>query len=182
VPSRLLPNLVIAPLAVNNAGVITGIVEETQSRPYTGFLDNLGNIQFFQVPSAYGTWANGISSDGEIVGYCLKMKANSNLQSFSFQSGKFNPVLIPSTSDALVSGISPSGSAIVGYYPQKQHDNDQFFGFVYQNNTVTTMQFPSAFSTWAIGINDNGEVVGYFQDANLNYHGFTWTPAPAQKQ
>lgn len=173
------PNKVIAPLAINDAGTIVGIVDETQTTPYEGFVDSSGTIQFFQVPGAGGTWANGISGDGGVVGYCLKKRGSSNLQSFSFQADRFKFLNVPDTSDALATGISPSGSAMVGYYPQKAHDSDQYYGFVYQNNTVTSVQFPGAFSTWAIGVNDSGVVSGYFQDSNLNYHGFTWTPPGA---
>jgi probable HAF family extracellular repeat protein len=171
------PNLVIAPLAINNAGTIAGVVDPTASSPYRGFVDSSGTIQFFQVPGAAATWANGISAAGEIVGYCLKMRGDTKLQNFSFKADKFKFLFIPNTPATLVSGISPSGSAIVGYYVEKP--SDQYYGFVYQNHAVTTLQFPGAFSTWAIGINDNGEVVGYFQDVNLNYHGYTWTPPAA---
>jgi len=171
------------PLAINNTGTVAGIVDETQSSPYKGFVDSSGTILFFQVPGATETWANGISAIGEIVGYCARVNGTSKLQNFSLRADKFKFLPIPNIPDTLVNGINPSGSAIVGYYPQKPHVADQYYGFLYQNNVVTTIQFPGAFSTWATGINDNGEVVGYFQDASLNYHGFTWTPsADAEKK
>jgi probable HAF family extracellular repeat protein len=49
-------------------------------------------------------------------------------------------------------------------------------GFLYQNKTLQTLQFPGAASTFAYGVNAAGKVSGIFHEANGNLHGFTWTP------
>jgi probable HAF family extracellular repeat protein len=72
-----------------------------------------------------------------------------------------------------MTGVNPAGTALVGSY---NPSSGATAGFLYQNNTLTTLQFPGSISTQAYGINASGEVVGYFQDANNVVHGFTWTP------
>jgi len=45
------------------------------------------------------------------------------------------------------------------------------------NGTIYQIDIPSAAGTRAEGINDNGEIVGTYFDANHNEHGFTTTVA-----
>src|SRR6188472_4285839 len=40
--------------------------------------------------------------------------------------------------------------------------------------TFTSIDFPGAFSTNASGINDRGDIVGSYQDANFVFHGFLY--------
>jgi probable HAF family extracellular repeat protein len=51
-----------------------------------------------------------------------------------------------------------------------------YVGFLYQNQVLTTLQFPGAADTFATGVNGVGEVVGYFENSGAGSHGFTWTP------
>jgi probable HAF family extracellular repeat protein len=71
-----------------------------------------------------------------------------------------------------VNGINPGGNAVVGYYTPSP---GTIAGFLYQNNILTTLQFPGSTYTIASGINASGEVVGLFDDATTQ-HGFIWTP------
>jgi probable HAF family extracellular repeat protein len=80
---------------------------------------------------------------------------------------------IPNAPGATVSGIDPSGGALVGYYAVS---SSAFAGFVYQSKALQTLQFPGSNDTFASGINSAGEVVGTFDDA-MGSHGFTWTPS-----
>jgi probable HAF family extracellular repeat protein len=43
----------------------------------------------------------------------------------------------------------------------------------------TTLDFPGAMNTVANGINNLGQIVGYYVDANGNEHGFLATPTQA---
>ena len=93
---------------------------------------------------------------------------------FIFAHGNYEPLAIPNASGALVSGVNPSGSALVGYY---MPSSGVTAGFLYQNKTLTTLQFPGSIYTLAAGINAGGQVCGFFYDANAALHGFTWTPS-----
>ena len=49
--------------------------------------------------------------------------------------------------------------------------------FLLNNNTVqSTFQYPGAIQTGADGINDFGQVVGWYKDSNQAYHGFIAVP------
>jgi hypothetical protein len=92
---------------------------------------------------------------------------------FSFDKRKLHRVTIPTVPNAIVSGVNPEGTALLGYY---QPSGSLVLGFSYQNNTFRTLQFPGALGTYAIDSNSAGEVVGYFVDSSNNEHCFTWTP------
>lgn len=79
---------------------------------------------------------------------------------------------IPNAPGAQVYGINPEGTALVGYYQPSSGINA---GFVYQNSTLITLQFPGSVETYAMGINSAGEVVGYYAGSD-KYYAFTWTP------
>src|SRR5437763_16661689 len=40
--------------------------------------------------------------------------------------------------------------------------------------TYTQFDVPGALATFAIGVDTAGDVVGYYIDANINYHGFLY--------
>jgi probable HAF family extracellular repeat protein len=122
-------------------------------------------------PRAPDLVAVGISSSGIVAGAVTTRQGT--LVNILFKQGKYYPVTIPNAPRAGVYGISPAGTALVGYYLPSP---SLAAGFLYQGNTLQTLQFPGAMSTLAYGVNDAGEVVGNFQDAGYMYHGFTWVP------
>jgi probable HAF family extracellular repeat protein len=62
---------------------------------------------------------------------------------------------------------------IVGYYYDSLNDQH---GFMYDGATYTTVDEPSGVSgTYATGINNRGEIVGYYLDGNKT-HGFLASP------
>ena len=52
-------------------------------------------------------------------------------------------------------------------------------GFLFQNGTFHRLVFKGSKWTAPNGINDDGEVVGWFNDADGTPQGFTWTPPAA---
>ena len=51
-------------------------------------------------------------------------------------------------------------------------------GFLYSDGTYSTLDVPGSIATEAIGINDLGQIVGYYTDAAGNEHGFLATSTP----
>jgi probable HAF family extracellular repeat protein len=70
-------------------------------------------------------------------------------------------------------GINDSGTAIVGLY---EPSGSKMVGFLYQNQTLQSLRLPMSTLTSATGVNNSGEVVGWFEDAHQILHGFLWTP------
>jgi probable HAF family extracellular repeat protein len=79
-----------------------------------------------------------------------------------------DPAGLPGTTQAY--GINTSGQ-IVGTYSLGPHKD---YGFLYNGGTYTTIVDPaSAQETFAEGINDGGQVVGFYLDASgTTRHGF----------
>jgi probable HAF family extracellular repeat protein len=160
-----------APLAINNEGTIVG--ETEQGASFLGFeLLSSGRGTLIGTPSVTNyTLMTGISESAEVVGY--HHNSNDSLTNFSFKQGKYNQIIVPIVQSAIVLGINPVGTALVGQYTPSAGVS---LGFLwYRNQAVQTLQFPGSSSTIATGINRAGEVVGYFVDASNVTHGFTWT-------
>jgi probable HAF family extracellular repeat protein len=163
-------NLLTYPLAINNAGTIPGYVLIYDRKlgyhaaGFERFAD--GRRQRVGVIGSPTTVPLGISSSGDIVGYAYFQSKTP--YSFVFESGKYKIVTFGGT----LLGINPQATALVGYYGVSGVTS----GFLYQNSTLTTLQFPGSTSTVAIGVNRGGQVVGYFTDGTGHNHGFLWTP------
>ncbi len=63
---------------------------------------------------------------------------------------------------------------VVGYY-QTPAPYDYVYGFVLSGVTATHFQFASGLETYAQGINDFGQIVGGYIDANEIMHMFVAT-------
>jgi probable HAF family extracellular repeat protein len=162
------------PIAINNAGDIVGqVVHGIFS---LGFELVGSRYKVILPPRASTSGAFGITASGEVFGTASTRNATFD---FAFSQGNYSQFSIPGAPGALVSGVNPAGTAVVGYY---NPSSEVAAGFVYQNKTLTTLQFPGSNVTYAYGISDAGEVVGTFTDASFNEHGFTWTPAPVKKK
>jgi probable HAF family extracellular repeat protein len=137
---------------------------------YRGF-ELVGTTYTSITPIKSFTTVNGISQAGKAVGYS-QSKSTGQYSNFSYLNGTFTTLNIKGATDAEVYGISPTGNILVGIY----FANDLTLGFVYQNQTVQTLQFPGAIGTYPAGINEAGTVVGTFTYGDGNLHGFTWAP------
>jgi probable HAF family extracellular repeat protein len=154
------------PTSINNAGTIAGYFLHRDNR---GF-DLIGSTYSeIAPPGATISYVNGVSGSGKLVGFELRP----NYFNFAYVQGKYHKLNIPSAPEALVYGINPAGNALVGTYIPSPGLG---VGFVYQDKNLQTLQFPGSDNTFPTGINDAGEVVGYFYDSNGITHGFTWTP------
>jgi len=126
-------------------------------------------------PGSTLTTGRGINNHGEIVGaYRLEPPRHAYL----FKHGQFAP-LAPST--VLGTNFSEAfknndRGDVVGYY---QDDIGANHGFLLRKDVVTTLDFPTASDTLALGVNESGTVVGTWDivdsDGNLlALHGFIW--------
>ena len=163
------------PDAINNAGIIGGLVE--LSGKYYGFVLSGQTYRIVAVPGAYSSFIIGITQSNELIIEAAKRGGPSI--TFSLANGKYSRIPIPLKGTGQADGTNPAGSAFVGSYAPSSTTE----GFQYQNKVLTTLVFPGAVSTTALGVNSEGTVVGYFSDASLNEHGFSWTrPADAAKK
>jgi probable HAF family extracellular repeat protein len=114
------------------------------------FVDNKGALTAIAFPGAEGTYATGINDSGEITGTY-----------FNSPSGPDNGFLYDGKQYLTIVGRSPqsinNSGQIVGYY---QDIFNVTRGFLYSDGTFTSVDFPDAAVTVALGINDFGDIVG----------------------
>ena len=133
--------------------------------------------------ASYGTYATGVNDSGQVVGYYGD--ANGTTQGFLYANGTFTTISDPNaTAGTFVTGINDSGQ-LVGYYtavtstpiPNGVSETAVNYGFVYANGAYTTIDNPnsSTYGTWLDGINNSGQILGYYQDASFVNYGFVDT-------
>ena len=129
------------------------------------------------IPGAVFTSGRGINNDGEIAG-SYRMPGSPR-QAMLLKGGKFIPLAPPAadTSFSEATNINDRGD-VTGQWADA---NGFFHGFLLRKEGgLTSLDVPGATDTYALGINDSGLVVGYWdlldlQTGNtLALLGFTW--------
>jgi probable HAF family extracellular repeat protein len=130
--------------AVNNSGQFVGTMFTANQIGTSGFITE-GTFPGMTIP---GFAAHGINNQGTVVGSGI------------YQSRTITPLndpqAAPNTTVAM--GINDAGT-IVGYYKDAA---GHAHGFIYQNNTFTTVDDQNGTDTYLTAINDSGTVVGYY--------------------
>lgn len=109
-------------------------------------------------------------SDGTtaVGGFTVDPGSNTPLTAFTFTSGTYEILPVPSSTLSLATGINASG-LIVGAY---QDLASVLHGFANTGGAFSNVDFPGASGTEVIGVNDAGQVVGLYLDAANDEHGF----------
>ena len=119
------------------------------------------------------TSAYGINNAGEIVGNFLTV--DGNLDGFLFRKGGFTDVVVPGvTSDdrGALNDVNDEGEAVGGFADGETGVVHSFVRRKGGEITVLQDATPGALLTEATGINDRRTIVGFYLDADGNFHGF----------
>ena len=135
-----------------------------------GFLYD-GTLRRIDVPGAVGTQGFAISDSGAIAGHFLTPDGKSHGFILDKQ-GNFLQLDVPQadTTGAIngVIGINARGE-IASYYTGTDKHNHAYH---YYRGRYTTFDVKGATDTCFFGINDNGDIVGFYQEATGQQHGF----------
>ncbi len=144
---------------------------------------NAGTFSSFSVPYlSYAvtpttiTYAEGISKNGEIVGYYYN-NYDRGSDGFTLINGTYNTVIINGAINTRIYGVNDSGQ-FVGTYADTTNQSTPN-SFLQLGATTITLSDPDSNGyTIATGINNGGEVVGYYGGSiakhDHNLHGFTY--------
>jgi len=188
---------------INDRGQIVGSYMDRNSQLH-GFLLDRGNLSTIDLPGVSGTGVTGINDRGQIVGsymdssgqfhgffltsLCQKAKdwkrKKKGDEKVDLDRDNFSTIDFPGSLCTGATGINDQGQ-IVGYYVD---NGGQFHGFFLEipiprdkekdeevdldRDSFSTIDFPGALSTGAIGINDRGQIVGSYVDSSGQFHGF----------
>jgi probable HAF family extracellular repeat protein len=149
---------------INNSGQIVGdyLVGSRQH----GFLYTGGSFTTIpDIPGGFTVGAQGINDSGQIVG---GYEGSSSSRSFLYTGGSFTTINVPGATEApIANGINDSGQIVgtysdfvcsVGNVPLACSGGEH--GFLDTGGSFTTIDFPGAESTFAVGINDSGQIGG----------------------
>ena len=129
---------------------------------FTAFNDPLGTgstgIMLFDVPEA-GTIGLGISATtGTIVGTYID--SNGIPEGFSFNGTTYTTVTDPlAANGTAIWGVNDSGQ-MVGTLSDSIHNSSSFLE---SSGQFTAIAYPSAVITYAMGLNDSSQVVGFYE-------------------
>jgi probable HAF family extracellular repeat protein len=174
---------------INNRGQIIGYytVQITPPDPPDpavnrthGFVYYKGVFTTLDYPDedTVNTYTGGINDRGQIVGWYQDNSDPPNSFEYFYDKGVFYPLDFLDDINTIPRGINDRGQ-IVGYYsieitPPPPPPTPPFLahGFVYYKEIFTNLDFPGVKITRAIGINDQGQIVGMYQDSVNRVHGF----------
>jgi hypothetical protein len=160
---------------INASGDLSGLYVDTTGNTH-GFTDIGGTFKTVDNPlSTVFNQALGINNSDETVGYYAPTAAGTPGDvAYSQEGGAFTDInhLLPTNFNSQAVGInSDSTPEIVGFY-QPDAGLTTSFGFLDVGGVITTIDpFGSTF-TQALGVNDLGEIVGFYMDADGDQHGY----------
>lgn len=102
------------------------------------------------------------------------------LSSTSFAQFSYAPVNVPGAVETDARGINNNGE-IVGFYKTASCTDADFTvpnctvkGFKFVNGTFVKLMVPNSVSTAILGVNDLGDLVGFYKKSDGSHHGFIW--------
>ena len=169
---------------INNNGQIVGFSGNGgvgQSGSPQPFLYSGGTYTTLNVPGVIGgSYASGINNNGQIVGYFGT--GGSSQKAFLYSGGTYTTLSVPGATITDAFGINDHGQ-IVGIFENPAQLTLE--GFLYNPvpacvlcSNYTTLNDPLASSTVVTGINDQGQIVGYYywgNGANSGYSAFLYS-------
>jgi probable HAF family extracellular repeat protein len=165
-------------LGINSNGQIVGYFIDSNGR-MNGFLYSGGKFTLLNDPTHIGgsltpiaaeTSPQGINGSGQVVGYEL-VSEGGGTEYFTDNNGQFSRGYDTNGNASYLEGNN-SQNISVGYFLSNSTAN----GFIIQNNTQTTIDYPNASATWAYGVNNQDQAVGSWSGTDPNSgatsHGF----------
>ena len=173
---------------VNDTGLIVGQYTNALGN-VPGFVDNAGTITSIDVPTLVSPIdivnAQAINNNDLVVGFYTTGTNVSHGFTYNYVSKVFTPIADPNVPNFMFSQLLSVNDAgiVAGYYGTTTNQQD---GFLYNTNTgqydflndpVVVAEGGSA-TMQITGINNSGELTGFYADANGVTHGFIATAVP----
>lgn len=156
--------------AINDAGHVVGYYKDpANGLLHRGFFYNGSTYNAIHYEGAVGTEAFGVNNSDQVVGYYAD---GQRPHGFVYSAGAYTTVDHPlGTFGTVAQGINDAGTIAGIYFDEFNRDH----GFVKTSTGFITVDYPGATLSGIAGINNAGQVVGYYQDAT-GFHGFLATP------
>jgi hypothetical protein len=167
------PNVWLFPFDINNRGQLTGeyvrIGPDGIPDSESGFLrDARGRVTVLDVPGARGTEAVKLNDRGQVLG--VYTDAAGAFHGFVLTRGRLVSFDAPDQGDFLLPFDINTRGQIVGYTVDDPVTMAGARGFLLAKGArgpAAPISFPGAPRTIAAGINDQGQIVGFYENPNV---------------
>ncbi|MEY9964136.1 hypothetical protein ABIA33_002178 [Streptacidiphilus sp. MAP12-16] len=168
---------------LNDHGVTVGfwsaMNNANQTNDNTGFYAVGGRFHNVAFPTADNAAPPvnqllGVNNDGTAVGFYTDAAGNNHGYTYDIEDHSFHQVAVTGATSVTAAAIN-NHADIAGFFTGAGGTVD---GYLLRHGRLTTLAFPGASMTQALGVNDSDEVVGVYQVGSGNAaktHGFTWT-------
>ncbi len=166
-------------LGVNDHNVAVGFYNDAAGNSHSYTYD-IANGQFTPIPlvAASSLTASAINNSGEIAGYYTSAITGATLGFIDNNSnGIFTSVNAPGATFTQLFGLNNEGIA-VGVATINNVTDGIVYNTLNDSFNIVNDPFASPGTTTINGINDAGEIVGFYTDAAGNTDGFLATPVP----
>jgi hypothetical protein len=170
------PTIRIGPVAVNDWGTIVGQAQFLdQPYPYNeAFIRYSGGVvSYYSFPGGFTTNFNARNNLGVTVGESRDSPTGGGYYGFMLQGSTVTPVVDPqgAPDSTRPNGINKYNS-IVGTYLDRSGAHRGFKR--YSNGSFIKLDYPGAQATYPSAINDNGVVIGTYNNFDYVTHGFIY--------
>jgi|HubBroStandDraft_6_1064221.scaffolds.fasta_scaffold01122_12 YVTN family beta-propeller protein len=170
--------------AITDTGVIVGSGIDSNGNQ-DGFELVNGTFTTLDFPGANFTELLGIPfQNSTIVGVYSTSFPTGPLQGLTYSNGQFSTFDVSGATNTTLYGIA-DGGGVVGTYTSSEEGTHAFLttctnqsGSVVCSQNLTIVDFPGATLTEPSNLNDSGQVVGAYVDANNVTHGYLMTSGP----
>ena len=165
-------------LGVNDSDVAVGFYTDANGNNH-GYKFNINTKRFTVVtdPNAPTTslTAAAINNNGDIAGFYTN-PATGNTDGFLKHHGQFIDLAVPGASSTMALGVNDHDE-VVGVYTVGTGSDAQMHGFTWTpDGGFTSFDDPHGMGTTTInGVNDKGDLVGFYVDSAGNTDGFLAT-------
>jgi len=178
--SAALPASVSGYSAINDNGAIAGQAGNA------AFVTQGGTITTIDPATSTDTFINAINDTGGVVGQfdpAVPPSPTANQSAFLYENGVYTTLAAPGATFTEATGINDKG-VVVGYFDAAQTTGANgvpvtpILGFTYYDGVYREYSVPGEVETELFGINDSGQVVGYYGDEQGAANGFTAVAVP----
>jgi hypothetical protein len=156
-------------LGLNNSGEAAGFYNDAKNNSHAYIWNRMSKV-FTPInpPGATSSTATAINDHGAVAGFFSE--ANGNVVSFIKQGAAWKILSVPGSSTTQIFGLNDAGVAVGMYVGQHK----QTYGFVYSGGALKTISDPDGIgSTIVNGLNNQGQIVGFYTDSKGNTDGFS---------
>lgn len=160
-------------LGTNDHGLAVGFYTDAAGHDHSYVFDfHDDSFLPVNIPGALDVTATGINDRGEICGFYNK--PGGPTLGFLLEDGHLTSFAVRHSSSTMPAGINDAGTVVGTYAGANPKDT---LSFVWQDGSATTVADPEGLLTTDVnGINNHGDLVGFYTDAAGNVVGFEALP------